>query len=128
MAVHWEEAQTRLLCFQGCWQSPGQHGKRHCNQAQIRAVNMRCCSSAGCSLWLQRWAQLLHWAVVQSWHQSPELEGMLGCPVVAAVPRQCPAAARLAGDRGTGWVPLIWRVTTGSLVLLSSFPPGPRVH
>lgn len=38
--------------------------------------------------------------------------GMLGCPVVAAVPRQCPAAPWLAGDRVTGWVPLVWQVTT----------------
>lgn len=33
-----------------------------------------------------------------------------------------------AGWDGMGRVPLVWQVTTGSIVLLSSFPPGPRVH
>lgn len=136
----------------GMWMSSGRmHRNAHCifgeaggalGSTGSRGRDTQCCRRAG------------HWLCLGRWGSS-RCAGLRCGDYLLAVPSTCPPSAAcpparpmdtlchrhqrsgscggcrpqgLAGPGGMGRVPLAWQVTTGSIVRLSSFPPGPRVH
>lgn len=138
MTACWEEAQAWWLWFWGCWQSCGHHGERAEVLPWSWALLVAQDLGHGCSACLLAPYPELDGEVVPSASPHPQhvplpgrgtsgdAEGSQGGCRPQAV--SCSSWASGGQGDGMGLVPLAWQVTTGSIVLLSSFPPGPRVH